>query len=63
MKEEQPDIIIAIMKQLSFKVGLKEWGEKLHNNAHSDMKKLNFRDTLKQKHWKELDNNYRETVL
>ena len=30
---------------------------------HSKMKQLNFRDTLKPMHWKELDNTQKKRVL
>ena len=47
MQEEQPDIITAIMTQLSLKSGLKEWGNKSHNAVQFVMKQLNFTEMYK----------------
>ena len=52
IQEEHPDVIKAIMTQLSLKSGLKEWGTKYHNAVHSEMRQLHFRDTFKTMHWK-----------
>jgi hypothetical protein len=57
------DVVAAIMKQLSLKAGLKEWGEEAFMAAQSEMKQLHFRNTFKPKHWRELSQVQRQTVL
>jgi hypothetical protein len=52
--QAEPDVVAAIMMQLSLKVGLKERGEEAFMAAHSEMKQLHFRNTFKPKHWQEL---------
>jgi hypothetical protein len=59
----EPDVVAAIMTQLSLKAGLKEWGKKRFKEAHSEMKQLHFRKTFKPKHWRELSKAQRQTVL
>jgi hypothetical protein len=52
--QAEPDVVAAIMTQLSLKAVLKEWGKKGFKAAHSDMKQLQFRKTFKTfkpKHW------------
>ena len=51
------------MTQLFFKVGLKEWGNKLHNDVHSETKQLHFRNTFKPIHCKQLYNTQSRIVL
>jgi hypothetical protein len=59
----EPDGVAAIMPQLSPKAGLKEWGEEAFMAARSKMKQLHFRNTFKPKHWRELSQVQRQTVL
>jgi hypothetical protein len=63
MVENQPDVVAAIMTQLSLKAGMKEWGKEAHKAVHSEMKQLHFRDTFKPMHWHELDEEQKKTVL
>jgi hypothetical protein len=42
---------------------LKEWGDEAFTAAHSEMKQLHFRNTFKPKHWRELSQFQRQTVL
>jgi hypothetical protein len=49
--QAEPDVLAAIMTQLSLKAGLKEWGEEAFTAAQSEMKQLHFRNTFKPKHW------------
>jgi hypothetical protein len=51
--QAEPDIVAAIMTQLSLKAGLKEWGEAFMA-AQSEMKQLHFRNTFKPNHGREL---------
>ena len=37
-----PDVVAAIMTQLSLKAGLREWGDQARKAAHSEMKQLHF---------------------
>jgi hypothetical protein len=46
-----PDVLAAIITQLSLKAILKEWGEEAFTAAPSGMKQLHFRNTFKLKHW------------
>jgi hypothetical protein len=52
--QAEPDVVAAIMTQLSLKAGLKEWVKKGFNAAHSEMKQLHLHKTFKPKHWREL---------
>jgi hypothetical protein len=61
--QAEPDVVAAIMTQLSLKAGLKEWGKKGFKAAHSEMKQLHLRKTFKTKHWRELSKAQRQTVL
>jgi hypothetical protein len=49
--QAEPDVVAAIMTQLSLKSGLKEWGKKGFKAAHSEMKQLHLRKTFRPKHW------------
>jgi hypothetical protein len=57
------DVVAAIMTQLSLKAGLKEWGEEAFTAAQSEMKKLHFRNTFNPKHWREVRQVQRQTLL
>jgi hypothetical protein len=61
--QAEPDVVAAIMTQLSLKAGLKEWGKKGFKAAHSEMKQLHICKTFKPKHWRELSKSQRQTVL
>jgi hypothetical protein len=61
--QAKPDVVTAITTQLSLKAGLKEWGEESFTATHSEMKQLYFRNTFKPKHWRELSQVQRKTVL
>jgi hypothetical protein len=52
--QAEPDVVAAIMMQLSLKAGLKERGEEAFMASQSEMKQLRFRNTFKPKHWREL---------
>jgi hypothetical protein len=51
------------MTQLSLKAGLKEWGDRAFTAAKSEMKQLHLRNTFKPKHWREMSQVQRQTVL
>jgi hypothetical protein len=61
--QAEPDVVAAIMTQLSLKSGLMEWGKKVFKAAHSEMKQFHLRKTFKPKHWRELSKAQRQTVL
>ena len=63
MCQEEPDVVAAIMTQLSLKAGLKQWGDKATEAVRSEMKQLHFRDTFKPFHWNELTHTQKQTVL
>jgi hypothetical protein len=48
--QTEPDVVAAIMTQLSLKSGFKELGKKGFKAAHSEMKQLHLRKTFKPKH-------------
>jgi hypothetical protein len=49
-----PDIVAAIMTQLSLKAGLKEWGDRAFTADRYEMQQLHLRNTFKPEHWHEL---------
>ena len=53
--EELPEAAAVIMTQLFFKTGMKSWKRKERAAAKSDTKHLHFRDTLKPRHYIELN--------
>lgn len=61
--QAEPDVVAAIMTQLSLKMGMKEWGDRAKEAVHSEMKQLHMRDTFKPMHWKELTHTQKQTVL
>jgi hypothetical protein len=61
--QEEPDVVAAVMTQLSLKSGLKEWGDRAHAAVHSEMKQLHFRNTFKPMHWKKLTDIQCQMVL
>jgi hypothetical protein len=61
--QAEPDVVAAIITQLSLKAGLKEWGGKAFTANQSEMKQLHFRNTFKPKHWRELSQVQQHTVL
>jgi hypothetical protein len=61
--QAEPNIVAAIMTQLLLKTGLKEWGYQAFTAAQSEMKQLHLRNTFKPKHWRELSQVQRQTVL
>ena len=63
MQEEQPDVVTAIITQLSLKPVLEEWVTKDHNNVHYDMKQLKFLGTFKPMHWIEQEDTQRNSML
>ena len=52
--EKQPLVISAIMTQLSIKVGLKTWGEKVRKSMKSEMRQLHLREKFEPRHRHEL---------
>ena len=63
MYQSEPDVVAAIMTQLSLKAGLREWGKKAQKAVHSEMKQLHFRDTFRPMHWKDLTHAQRQSIL
>jgi hypothetical protein len=59
----EPDVVAAIMTQLSLKAGLKAWGKDAQKAVHSEMKQLHFRETFKPMRWTELTHAQRQLVL
>jgi hypothetical protein len=58
-----PQVLATIMTQLSLKAGLKAWGDKASQAVHSEMTQLHFKDTFLPKHWKDLNESQRKTIL
>jgi hypothetical protein len=63
MYQAEPDVVAAIMTQLSLKAGLKKWGGKAREAVHSEMKQLHLRKTFKPMRWSELKEDQRKSVL
>jgi hypothetical protein len=63
MSPEEPDVVAAIITQLSLKTGLREWGDTATKAARSEMKQLHFRDTFKPYKWNELTHTQKKSVL
>jgi hypothetical protein len=61
--QAEPDVVAAIMTQLSLKAGMKEWGKKGFKAAHYEMKQLHLCKTFKPNHWRELSKAQRQTVM
>jgi hypothetical protein len=61
--QAEPDVVAAIMTQLSLKAGLKEWGDQAFTAARSKMNLLHLRNTFKTKHWREMSQVQRQMVL
>jgi hypothetical protein len=61
--QAEPDGVAAIMTQLSLKTGLKEWADQAFKAARSEMKQLHLRKKFKPKHWRELSQVQRQTLL
>ena len=60
---DQPDVVAAIMTQLSLKGGLKRWGTEARDAVHSEMKQLHFRDTFQPTHYRDLSEQERKMLL
>jgi len=60
---EEPDVVAAIMTQLSLKAGMKEWGKVAEQAVLSEMKQLHMRDTFRPMHWRELNDLQKKTIL
>jgi hypothetical protein len=58
-----PDVMAAVMTQLSLKNGLRAWGNKARTAVESEMKQLHFRNTFKPLHWRDLTETQHQTVL
>jgi hypothetical protein len=63
LQPAEPDVVAAIMTQLSLKAGLKNWGERGYKAAHAEMKQLHMRDTFKPLHWKDMTKAQRKSIL
>jgi hypothetical protein len=61
--QADPNVMAAIMTQLSLKSGLREWGNKAYIAVESEMKQLHFHNTFKPMHWSELSAIQRQTGL
>ena len=63
MYHAEPDVVAAIMTQLSLKAGLRECGKDAKKAVHSEMKQLHFRDTFRPMHWRDLTHSQRKSIL
>ena len=61
--QSKPDVVADIMTQLSLKVVLREWGDKAHTAATSEMKQLCFSKMFIPMYWKKLTRDQRLKVL
>ena len=63
MIEQKPNVVEAVMTQLSLKRGLREWKDKAWDAAYSEMKQLHLRDTFRPKHYKNLTDTEKTSIL
>jgi hypothetical protein len=61
--QAEPEVVAAIMMQLSMMAGFKEWGDKAYEATQSEMKQLHLRDTFKPKHLNKVTQGQRSTIL
>jgi hypothetical protein len=61
--QAEPNVVAAIMTQLSLMADLKEWGDQAFTAAQSEIKQLNFWNIFKPKHWREMSQIQRHTLL
>ena len=61
--QAEPKVVISIMTQLSLKAVLKEWGDKAHSAAKSEMKHIHLRNTLIPMHRCEMTYEELQMVL
>jgi hypothetical protein len=61
--QAEPDVVAAVMTQLSLKAGLREWGVTARTAVKSEMKQLHMRETFRPMHWSELSQSQRQMVL
>jgi hypothetical protein len=61
--QSDPDVMAHIMRQLSLKSGLKQWGNKAYVAVTLEMKQLHFRSMFQPKHWSRLSKTQHQTVL
>jgi hypothetical protein len=61
--QAEPDIVAAIMIQLSLNAGLKELGDQAFTAAQYEMKQLHLWNMFKPNHWLELSQVQRQTLL
>jgi hypothetical protein len=48
--QTEPDVVAAVMTQLSLKSGVKECGDRAYAAAEAEMKQLHFRNTFEPLH-------------
>ena len=58
-----PDVVGAIMNQLSLKAGLKRWGKKVIDEIHSEMNQIHMRDTFLPLHCKNMSYEQKKQTL
>ena len=63
MYQAEPDVVIAIMTQLSLKAGLKRWGVTARKAVTSEMRQLHFRDTSRPLRLNEMTSTQKSSVL
>jgi len=61
--QAEPDVVATVMMQLSLKAGLREWGDQGYKAAHVEMKQLHMRDTFVLKHYHQLTEYQKKTIL
>ena len=61
--KEQPNLVKAILMQLSMKAGIKKWGDKAKDAIKKEMAQLHHRDTFKPLHKGKLTEEQRKRIL
>ena len=61
--EELPNAAAVIMAQLSIKAWMNSWKRKGRAAAKYDMKMLHFSDTFKPKHYRDINEDHKKSII
>jgi hypothetical protein len=58
-----PEVVTAVLTQLSLKAALKQWGEDAKAAVEAEAKQLHWRNSFKPVHWKDVTQEKRDQIL
>ena len=61
--KHSPDIVAAVLTQLSLKAALRQWGNDAKIAVEAEAKQLHWRNSFKPVHWKDIGEEKREQIL